>query len=242
VSGDTPVLLFFLDLNYDPTGYPCGVDAPKIGDPYLLSVGQSGTFTFDDTSRFPGLAGTVTYTGKLGPVSPAKVLYLQAFGDRALTQYISDAGYAGRLTPDPSTGVFSVATLTTDAYYLKAFLDLNGNYQSDPGEPFTIYQNKSQPPADPVFPGLDQTNLHISFGDEDVPSSPTPTPTPGFRCVGDCDGGESVTVNEIITLVNIALGSTQPSACPDGIPAGAEVNVALILQAVNHALNGCGGG
>lgn len=69
--------------------------------------------------------------------------------------------------------------------------------------------------------------------------TPTETPTPA-TCTGDCDGGNSVTVNEIITLVDIALRNAEPSACPDGIPSGAEVNVALILQAVNRALNGCG--
>jgi hypothetical protein len=49
-----------------------------------------------------------------------------------------------------------------------------------------------------------------------------------------------VTVDEVITLVNIALGNAQPSACQDGVPSGAEVDIALIIQAVNSALNGCG--
>jgi hypothetical protein len=60
-------------------------------------------------------------------------------------------------------------------------------------------------------------------------------------CTGDCDGTGSVTIDELITLVNIALGTAQASACPHGVPNGAEVNVALIIQAVNAALNGCGG-
>jgi hypothetical protein len=66
--------------------------------------------------------------------------------------------------------------------------------------------------------------------------------TLGFRpgaarasCVGDCDGGGSVTVNEIIILVNMALG--QGGTCPNGVPEGAQVNVALIIQAVNNDLN-----
>ena len=59
-------------------------------------------------------------------------------------------------------------------------------------------------------------------------------------CVGDCDGTGSATIDEIITLVNIALGTAQPSACPDGVPSGAQVDIALIIQAVNAALNGCG--
>src|SRR5262249_11889839 len=58
-------------------------------------------------------------------------------------------------------------------------------------------------------------------------------------CTGDCSGSGNVTVAGIIVLVNIALGTAQPSACPDGIPAGESVNVALIVQAVNNALNGC---
>jgi hypothetical protein len=58
-------------------------------------------------------------------------------------------------------------------------------------------------------------------------------------CTGDCNGTGSVTVDEIITLVNIALGTAQPSTCPHGVPSGAEVDVAVIIQAVNHALNGC---
>ncbi|MFI5398904.1 MAG: hypothetical protein ACHQ9S_25520 [Candidatus Binatia bacterium] len=58
-------------------------------------------------------------------------------------------------------------------------------------------------------------------------------------CIGDCNGDGHVTVDEILTMVNIALGNAQPSACPDGIPSGGQVNVALILQAVNNALNGC---
>jgi hypothetical protein len=67
---------------------------------------------------------------------------------------------------------------------------------------------------------------------------PTATPPPP-SCTGDCDGSGEVTVNEIITLVNIGLGNAQPSACPHGVPSGTEVDIALIIQAVNNALNGC---
>jgi predicted outer membrane repeat protein len=65
---------------------------------------------------------------------------------------------------------------------------------------------------------------------------PTPTVVP---CVGDCNGDGTVPVNEILTLVNIALGNADATACPNGIPSGAQVDVALILTAVNNALNGC---
>jgi len=66
--------------------------------------------------------------------------------------------------------------------------------------------------------------------------SRTPMTTP---CVGDCNGDHSVTVDEILTMVNIALGNADATACPNGIPSGAQVDVALILTAVNNALTGC---
>jgi hypothetical protein len=60
-------------------------------------------------------------------------------------------------------------------------------------------------------------------------------------CVGDCDGTGSVTIDEIITLVNIALGTAEPSVCPNGVVSDTDVDVALIIQAVNAALGGCAG-
>jgi hypothetical protein len=79
-------------------------------------------------------------------------------------------------------------------------------------------------------------------------TTPTPTPTaPVVACMGDCDGGSTVTVNEVIVLVNMALGrQTQLAACAHGIPPTISdpslVDVALIIQAVHHALNGCSAG
>ena len=47
-------------------------------------------------------------------------------------------------------------------------------------------------------------------------------------------------MNDVITMVDIALGTTQPLACSNGgLPIGGEVDVAVILQAVNSALQGC---
>jgi len=77
-------------------------------------------------------------------------------------------------------------------------------------------------------------------------SSPTPTPTatptppPVSACAGDCDGDDSVTINEVISGVNIALGGTALSACPAfDTNADGEVTIDELLVAVNNALNGC---
>ena len=90
------------------------------------------------------------------------------------------------------------------------------------------------------LPLQDNPVPHVTIVDEVPAPTPTPTPTVG-ACVGDCDGSGAVAVNEIIALVNIALGNAQPSACPHGIPGGAEVDIALLIQAVNGVLTGCNG-
>jgi photosystem II stability/assembly factor-like uncharacterized protein len=61
-------------------------------------------------------------------------------------------------------------------------------------------------------------------------------------CAGDCNDSGNVSINEIVTLVSIGLGSVEPAACPSGVPDGAEVDIALIIRAVNNALHDCGGG
>jgi hypothetical protein len=73
-----------------------------------------------------------------------------------------------------------------------------------------------------------------------APSTPTATVTTAASCVGDCGGEGNVTVDELITGVNIALGLTPLPACTvfDANGDGA-VTIEEILRAVNSALNGC---
>lgn len=61
-------------------------------------------------------------------------------------------------------------------------------------------------------------------------------------CVGDCGGDGAVTVDEIVTGVNIALGTAPLDQCTgfDG-NADQQVTVDEILSGVNNALNGCAG-
>jgi photosystem II stability/assembly factor-like uncharacterized protein len=56
-------------------------------------------------------------------------------------------------------------------------------------------------------------------------------------CVGDCNDDQAVGIDDLLALVNIALGN--PGSCQTGVPVGATVDVSLIVQAVNHALSGC---
>jgi hypothetical protein len=85
--------------------------------------------------------------------------------------------------------------------------------------------------------------------------TPSPTPTPSFTvtktpvptasatpatCIGDCTDDGEVTVDELITMVTIALGTGQLSTCPVGdANDDGEITVDEIIGAVNNALTGC---
>jgi hypothetical protein len=59
-------------------------------------------------------------------------------------------------------------------------------------------------------------------------------------CLGDCNGDGEVTVDEILLMVNIALGAADISECLAGDGNGDEqVTVDEIISAVNNALQGC---
>ena len=70
--------------------------------------------------------------------------------------------------------------------------------------------------------------------------TPGPTRTPGGACAGDCDGSDTVAVNELVTGVGIALGSAAADACPalDGNADG-QVSISELIAAVASLLDGC---
>lgn len=75
------------------------------------------------------------------------------------------------------------------------------------------------------------------------PTPPMATPTPSVTpvaCVGDCGGDGAVTVDELLVMVNVALGNIDATACVAGdVNGDGEITVDEILQAVNNALNSC---
>lgn len=61
-------------------------------------------------------------------------------------------------------------------------------------------------------------------------------------CLGDCDSSNTVTVDELVSGVNIALGDAPLSDCLSFDSSGdGKVTVDELVKAVNSALNGCGG-
>ena len=60
-------------------------------------------------------------------------------------------------------------------------------------------------------------------------------------CIGDCDRSGQVTEQEILTMVDSALGNGQVSVCRKGdLNRDATITVDEILNAVNNAQRSCG--
>jgi hypothetical protein len=177
---------------------------------------------FDDTCILPGIGGTVTYTGQRGVVSSESPLGVQMFDNPEFRgDPVVDTGHDGV----QSNGGRYDLIIGPGTYYLRALFDLNGSRDGwDPTEPFGT--------CGPVSPN--QTAMHITFDDTGAATCRS--------CVGDCNGDGEVTINEIILLVNIALGNTPLSACTAGdADARGTIEINEIIIAVNNALSGCPG-
>jgi len=74
------------------------------------------------------------------------------------------------------------------------------------------------------------------------PAGATDLPAPE-HCVGDCDGDGAVTVDELIVMVNITLGSAATAACParECGAESSEISIQCNVAAIRNALNGCPG-
>jgi len=82
------------------------------------------------------------------------------------------------------------------------------------------------------------------------PTSPTPqnTPTPEptrtpckLACAGDCGLDDSVTVDEVVFVTNVALGTAPMRDCDAAdVNADCSVTVEELVAAVSNALGGCG--
>jgi len=84
-----------------------------------------------------------------------------------------------------------------------------------------------------VRPGTGSANCSIGAFEY---NSPGPPPS----CAGDCNHDGAVTITELVSMVNIALGTANVSACTAGDANGdGAITINEIITAVNHALDGC---
>lgn len=101
------------------------------------------------------------------------------------------------------------------------------------GTPTTTATKTSPPTTTPVVthaPTATATALPTTL--------PTPTPSAAL-CVGDCDGNGSVTVNELVVGVNIALGTDAVDDCRADADADGKVTISTLIAAVDNLLFNC---
>lgn len=58
-------------------------------------------------------------------------------------------------------------------------------------------------------------------------------------CPGDCDGNQTVSIAELVGAVSLALDGGDPPRCAAGGCAAPCISVDRMVNAVDHALNGC---
>jgi len=213
-----------------------------------------------------GFGGSATYTGQLGPVSAARTICVCVSSDRTLSNFIgcleirTNGGPYFAATFNTNT-YFAVAFLDLNA---NIGLDPGEPYviydgkSAPPGDPivaglsqtainFSFGDDSIWPPSQSApTPTATETATRTPTllpTDTQTPAStatPSPTATLERQCPGDCDGNGSVTVGEIIALVNIALGNAQPSSCSRGdTDESRGVTINEIIAAVNAALSRC---
>ena len=97
------------------------------------------------------------------------------------------------------------------------------------------------PPSSTATAAPSSTSTLTPSETASAPISETSTPSPAANdCVGDCDGNGIVTVDELVTGVNIALGHTSPAQCPAfDCNHGGQMGVNCVVKAVDAAINGC---
>ncbi len=196
-----------------------------------------------------GFGGQLEYTGTLGPIGQHRPLCICFFTNPELT---TGPG-CFKFTTNP---VRYNLNYNTGQYYLRAFVDIHVNDRYDTDEPFQIYRERAAPPGDPVSAQSGDMNIDFTFGDENLPGAPTPTstesptPTPSpppsptptppstpAAVACDCDGNGSVSIDELVRGVAIALHALDTRYCPpadlnrDGL-----VHVDELIRAVSAAL------
>ena len=116
------------------------------------------------------------------------------------------------------------------------FYEYTGAYDPENHEALPVSDSNPDPGDIGNYLGAQMAAVNLA------PAGPTPTPTATpTLCSGDCLGDGPVTVDEIITMVNIALSVAPISDCTAGdtSPDGA-ITVDEIILAVNAVLGGCG--
>lgn len=157
-------------------------------------------------------------------------------------------------TPTPTSNrprPIARATVYPNPAYSGDIVTLDGMDSSQPFESAQWFDDQGAELA----PGLvatfvapnvtTETTLHFSlilrnFGGSSGDSTSVFVTVLPATCTGDCNEDHSVVVNEAVTMVNIALGEAELSACPLGDRSGdGQIAIDELVVAVQNVLTGC---
>lgn len=207
-----------------------------------------GTYAFDQGAcAFDGTNTTCTLSGAFSGSTPAfasgtyTLVTKYAGNDRATalvgTSISADPNFFTYTSASPSTTI--TLNLTTGSGTFVQPVAAGERY--DPA--VTTFAFAVVPPytcSGVVVDPCTQESVGLTNGAIGQ-SRVTGTVSFGNSCVGDCSGNGDVTVSDLITMVNIALGNADVSTCAAGDQNGdGVIGVNEIIAAVNSALNGCG--
>jgi hypothetical protein len=169
-------------------------------------------------------------------IGPGSIPYLTEFGANAVVQIsLTPVGVSASPTPTMTAAPAPSQTPTATPMSTATATPANTNTSTPTRTPTNT--PTQTPTATCACTATPTNTAGRSPTPTDTAAIPTATPTSGTVLVGDCSGTGRVSIANLITLVNIALGILPPSACPFGIPPGQPVTIALLIQSVVNALN-----
>jgi Tol biopolymer transport system component len=202
------------------------------GDSFRPTISADGRFV-----------AFLSYANTLVPDDPTDTLTLKAFLHDRLTGRTQRAPGASSLSADGRYLVFDSADIfaldRASGQTRLVSRDAGGN----PGSAFSFDPTISADGQSVAFTSAAE-NLAAPFGDETDAGSRddifVATGCTQAPCVGDCDHDGSVTVDELVEGVTIALASLPPAACESFDQNGDQrVTVDELVNGVNGALLGC---
>ena len=233
VTDDSGLPVSNICINAYPDQGGNGVDAQTDSDGNFSLAVSGGTWYLQlcgDDARQRGLVSPTLSFNVSGDVSNIPCVARHATAQ--ITGWVKDNTGA----PVASLGVGAGIAVDGTTY--------NAWQRSDPAGNFSLQ----------VFDGAWQMNLDCG----DLQSRGYTCPSPRFvsisgqsqtvnftvqplsQCTGDCGGNGQVTIADLLTMVDIALGNAEVSACGAGDANGdGQITIDEILTAVSKALNGC---
>lgn len=215
-----------------------------------MAVGAIATFRFRVTSMsIPKQThagfNVASSDGVVGITDPVGTLTQEVFGEVEITHS------EPRANDDRGVAVFEFswrAPTTPGTYTLYGAgnsVDDDDSELGDGSAHTTLAIDVIGPPT--ATPTHTATVTPTATPTSTATETPTPTPTapptatlPQGVCLGDCDNNDQVTVDEILTGVNIALGGLPMTDCPAFDRDGSmTVTSDELVEAIQNALNGC---